>query len=115
MFGNGVARRMLHRPMLIWQCPSLATIDGIKVDLSERQNAEFYFMEKGHEPIFPQLENLQGGQRPPVVGTLSNSSENVLNDTGSYPRSWPGKNQIQNKNQFSPAHFRGSANYNSKP
>ena len=72
---------MLHRPMLIWQCPSLATIDGIKVDLSERQNAEFYFMEKGHEPIFPQLENLQGGQRPPVVGTLSNSSENVLNGT----------------------------------
>ena len=51
--------------MLVWQCPTLNSIDGIKVDLPERQNAEFYFMEKGHEPVFPQLDSLQ--QTPPMV------------------------------------------------
>ena len=44
--------------MLVWQCPNLHSIDGIRVDLPERQNAEFYFMEKGHEPVFPQLDSL---------------------------------------------------------
>ena len=52
MIGNGVSRRMLHRPCLIWHVPSIENIDGIKVSREERFNAESYFMEQGHERAY---------------------------------------------------------------
>jgi len=72
--------------MLVWQCPNLHSIDGIRVDLPERQNAEFYFMEKGHEPVFPQLDSLH--PTPPM------NTDETLHDskyrTGQ-PGAWPAK------------------------
>lgn len=94
MIGNGVARRMLHRPMLVWQCPTLDMIDGIKVELAERQNAEFYFMEKGHEPIFPQLESLQGAQQ----------RTEDYRTTAPVP---PSGHWNKPNTKFQPTHFRG--------
>ena len=100
MIGNGVARRMLHRPMLVWQCPTLDTIDGIKVELAERQNAEFYFMEKGHEPIFPQLETLPGNAQPRISG--DDYTRQVSNPPVPPSGHWNKPNA-----KFQPTHFRG--------
>ena len=116
MIGNGVARRMLHRPMLVWQCPSLDTIDGIKVELAERQNAEFYFMEKGTEPIFPQLETLQGAnqartddyRKVEAYFQPKKKDEKTFNQKRNAPVP-PSGHWTSNKSnvKFQPTHFRG--------
>ena len=41
-----VARRLLHRPMLVFRMPQLLVIDGIPVSEEERTKAELYFMEQ---------------------------------------------------------------------
>jgi len=61
MIGNGLARRMLHRPMLIWHVPSVETIDGMKVSIEERRNAEAYFLDQGHEPVFHMFDTYTNG------------------------------------------------------
>ena len=45
VIGNAVSRRLLHRPMLVFQQPNLQTIDGIAVTSEERDKAELYFMD----------------------------------------------------------------------
>nr|XP_002121920.1 leucine-rich repeat-containing protein 9-like [Ciona intestinalis] len=46
VIGNAVSRRLLHRPMLVFQQPNLQTIDGIPVTPEERTKAELYFMDQ---------------------------------------------------------------------
>jgi len=46
VIGNAVSRRLLHRPMLVYQQPNLQTIDGISVTPEERTKAELYFMDQ---------------------------------------------------------------------
>ena len=46
VIGNAVSRRLLHRPMLVFQQPNLQTIDGITVTPEERDKAELYFMDQ---------------------------------------------------------------------
>uniref|UniRef100_H2Z1T9 Uncharacterized protein n=1 Tax=Ciona savignyi TaxID=51511 RepID=H2Z1T9_CIOSA len=46
VIGNAVSRRLLHRPMLVFQQPNLHTIDGITVTPEERTKAELYFMDQ---------------------------------------------------------------------
>ena len=41
-----VARRLLHRPMLVYRMRHLLVIDGIPVSDEERAKAELYFMEQ---------------------------------------------------------------------
>ena len=41
-----VARRLMHRPMLIYRIPGLVIIDGIPVSDDERTKADLYFMEQ---------------------------------------------------------------------
>nr|CAB3263538.1 leucine-rich repeat-containing protein 9-like [Phallusia mammillata] len=49
VIGNAVSRRLLHRPMLVYQQPNLQMIDGIPVTPEERTKAELYFMDQ--QPI----------------------------------------------------------------
>ena len=46
IFCNQVARRMLHRPLLVYRMPNLHIIDGIPVTEEERTKADLYFMEQ---------------------------------------------------------------------
>ncbi|CAK8686447.1 unnamed protein product [Clavelina lepadiformis] len=46
VIGNAVSRRLLHRPMLVFQQSNLQTIDGIPVTPEERTKAELYFMDQ---------------------------------------------------------------------
>lgn len=46
VIGNAVSRRLLHRPLLIFQQPNLQIIDGIQVTPEERTKAELYFMDQ---------------------------------------------------------------------
>lgn len=46
VIGNAVSRRLLHRPLLVFQQPNLQTIDGIPVTAEERTKAELYFMDQ---------------------------------------------------------------------
>ena len=41
-----VARRLVHRPMLVYRIPRLVVIDGIPVSEEERTKAELYFVEQ---------------------------------------------------------------------
>ena len=43
---NAVARRMLHRPLLVFRMPNLHIIDGIPISEEERAKADMYFMEQ---------------------------------------------------------------------
>ncbi|XP_074662952.1 leucine-rich repeat-containing protein 9-like [Tubulanus polymorphus] len=52
---NAVARRLLHRPMLVFRMQNLLVIDGIPVSEEERTKAELYFMEQQ----IPQLNNME--------------------------------------------------------
>lgn len=45
-FGSSqIARRMLHRPVLVYRQPNIVCIDGIPVKNDERAKAEVYLME----------------------------------------------------------------------
>lgn len=46
VIGNAVSRRLLHRPVLVFQQPNLQTIDGIPVTPEERTKAELYFSDQ---------------------------------------------------------------------
>jgi len=46
--------------MLIWHVPSIENIDGMKVSIEERQNAEAYFMDQGQEPVFHMFDSFNG-------------------------------------------------------
>ena len=46
VIGNAVSRRLLHRPMLVFQLAHLQNIDGIPVTAEERTKAELYFMDQ---------------------------------------------------------------------
>lgn len=46
VIGNAVSRRLLHRPLLVFQQPNLQTIDGVPVTPDERTKAELYFMDQ---------------------------------------------------------------------
>ncbi len=41
-----VARRLMHRPLLVYRIPTLVVIDGIPVSDEERTKAEIYFFEQ---------------------------------------------------------------------
>ena len=46
VIGNAVARRLMHRPMLVFQQSNLQTIDGLPVTMDERTKAEMYFLDQ---------------------------------------------------------------------
>ena len=46
LVSNAVARRMMHRPLLVFRLPSLLVIDGIPVNDDEKNKAELYFLEQ---------------------------------------------------------------------
>ena len=46
MVSNAVARRMMHRPLLVYRMPTLMVIDGIPVTEEEKAKAELYFMDQ---------------------------------------------------------------------
>ncbi|EDV23284.1 uncharacterized protein TRIADDRAFT_10167, partial [Trichoplax adhaerens] len=46
LIGNQVTRRMMHRPLLIFQYQNLISLDGIPVLPEERTKAELYFYEQ---------------------------------------------------------------------
>lgn len=46
LIGNAVSRRLLHRPMLVFQLSNLQNIDGIPITVEERTKAELYFMDQ---------------------------------------------------------------------
>ncbi|XP_072533364.1 leucine-rich repeat-containing protein 9 [Salminus brasiliensis] len=56
VLGNPVARRCLHRPVVVLRLPSLQVLDGISITLDERTRAELMYTE-GQYPL------------PPAVGT----------------------------------------------
>ena len=66
--------------MVIWNVPSIETVDGMKVSIEERQNAETYFMDQGEEPVFQIFEgghsnqNYSHGQHQHGAGTPSLST-----------------------------------------
>ncbi|XP_064621486.1 leucine-rich repeat-containing protein 9-like isoform X3 [Lineus longissimus] len=58
---NAVARRLLHRPMLVYRMPTLLVIDGIPVSDEERTKAELYFMEQQIPQITTTIETTLPG------------------------------------------------------
>lgn len=73
--------------MLIWHVPSIENIDGMKVSIEERQNAEAYFMDQGQEPVFhmfdsyvnayPRNEHQNGSTTPSLSAVLSHGYKNM--------------------------------------
>ena len=62
-----VARRLMHRPMLIYRIPGLVIIDGIPVSDDERTKADLYFMEQQVQWQFASSH---------IVGNFSNKHKN---------------------------------------
>ena len=48
---NAVARRMLHRPLLVFRNQNLHIIDGIPITDEERAKADMYFTEQQVRPL----------------------------------------------------------------
>ena len=42
---NPVARRLMHRPLLVFRQPNLLSIDGIPISAEERAKADMYFLD----------------------------------------------------------------------
>ncbi len=74
LVNNTVARRMLHRPLLIHRLQRLQTIDGVPISDEEREKTELYFAEQLQPPLPP----------PPMLQTAANVQEVVLPGIGSY-------------------------------
>ena len=55
---NAVARRMLHRPLLVFRMPNLHIIDGIPISEEERAKADMYFMEQQVRAAGPNARHL---------------------------------------------------------
>lgn len=72
LVNNAVARRMLHRPLLIHRLTRLHIIDGVAVSEEEREKTELYFAEQLQPPLQP----------PPAL--LQQPQEVVLPGIGSY-------------------------------
>ena len=68
---NAVARRMLHRPLLVFRNQNLHIIDGIPITDEERAKADMYFTEQQVRPL--QLVSLKSNYKI----TRYNSSYNV--------------------------------------
>ncbi|KAL5249578.1 hypothetical protein ACHWQZ_G018449 [Mnemiopsis leidyi] len=46
---NPVARRLMHRPLLVFRQPNLLSIDGIPISAEERAKADMYFLD--YQPV----------------------------------------------------------------
>ncbi|XP_013396331.1 leucine-rich repeat-containing protein 9 [Lingula anatina] len=93
---NAVARRLIHRPMLVFRMPNLMIIDGIPVSDEERAKAELYFMD----------------QQPPQITT---TIEATLPGIGQYKTSIPVK--VTNVQLASPdrSSWSGTIQYSDEP
>ncbi|XP_039271513.2 leucine-rich repeat-containing protein 9-like [Styela clava] len=86
VIGNAVSRRLLHRPMLVFQQPNLQSIDGIPVTPEERTKAELYFMDQQPNPS--NMETILPGITPHNrAGPIKVTHMPVTNDRHTIPYS----------------------------
>ncbi|XP_037394804.1 leucine-rich repeat-containing protein 9 [Pygocentrus nattereri] len=78
--GNPVARRSLHRPVLVLRLPGLQVLDGITITLEERTRAELMLTE-GQYPVPPALgvEVVFPGLSP-LIRTAARGSSGLQHD-----------------------------------
>ena len=93
--------------MLIWHVPSIENIDGMKVSIEERRNAEAYFLDQGHEPVFHMFDTYANGypRADHQNGTNTPSLSTVLSHGyKAYPNQPPIKGTVARlQNQKSPS------------
>lgn len=68
LVNNAVARRMLHRPLLIHRLTRLQSIDGVAISEEEREKTELYFSEQLQQPPQPSLQTPQAAQEVVLPG-----------------------------------------------
>jgi len=66
VIGNAVARRLLHRPLLIFQLHSIKVIDGLQVTPEERSKAEAYFFDQQVAQYESVLPGIPAGRKEPA-------------------------------------------------
>ena len=87
VIGNPVARRLMHRPLLIFKQPHLISIDGIPVTTDERTKAELYFIEQqggfqALQAIASSFDQSFPGLISKAKGPLKVSNLNITNTSG---------------------------------
>lgn len=75
VIGNPVAKRLMHRPMLVFKLPHLLSIDGIPVTNDERAKAELYFIEQ--QGGFQALQAMASSFESTFPGLVTKSKSSV--------------------------------------
>ncbi|XP_063691021.1 leucine-rich repeat-containing protein 9-like isoform X3 [Bolinopsis microptera] len=84
---NPVARRLMHRPLLVFRQPNLLSIDGIPISAEERAKADMYFLD--YQPVeqttssnLPGISNkLHGVAHSGLVSQVPNQSNPIRGAT----------------------------------
>lgn len=96
VIGNAVSRRLLHRPLLVFQQPNLQTIDGVAVTPEERSKAELYFMDQQHNS--PNVDSILPGIVPHNrAGPIKVTHMPITNDRHTIPYSSQYDDHDQNR------------------
>jgi len=96
VIGNAVARRLLHRPLLIFQLQFIKVIDGLLVTPEERSKAEAYFFDQQVTQYESVLPGIPAGRKEPVSrNQLKITNVNALPLADIMPQSF---GKVENKN-----------------
>jgi len=102
VIGNPVARRLLHRPLLVFRQPNLLSIDGIPVTNDERSKAEMYFIEQ--QGGLQALQAITGSIEQPFPGLIAKSKNplKVSNYLGNFSNEpyWNNNSSPQSNEDF---------------
>ncbi|XP_076442127.1 leucine-rich repeat-containing protein 9-like isoform X2 [Babylonia areolata] len=110
---NAVARRLMHRVVLVFRMPQLMIIDGIPVTDEERNKAEMYFadqmpIQQPGQPAVPQTTAAEG-RHSKQNNTMVEATLPGISQYQQYKTSVPVK--VTNVQLASPAAFTGAGAY----